>query len=737
MLSAERAPGLASGPRADQAGAQVIPPEVIEEIRERTDLVSLIGEYVRLKKTGASFKGLCPFHSEKTPSFHVNPARGFYHCFGCKASGDCFKFYSALEGVSFGEAARQLAARAGVEIPESDSRDDRALRDQRKREGRLKELLDLSAGFFMRQVEEHRFGEMAREAWRARGIRDEVAAKFRLGYAPDVWDALSKYLGEQGYSLDEMERVGLVLPRRSGRGFYDRFRHRLVFPIADHHGRVVAFSARELPPSDPEEDLTRRREPGPKYINSPEGPLYTKGKILYGLHEGRVEVRRAGWVLVCEGNFDLVALHQAGFGNSVAPMGTALTPDQVKLLKRFAEKVVLLFDGDKAGLRAVVAAEPILRKAGLETAVVTLPAGADPDSFLREHGAKALHERIEAAPSVIDHLIETAAAQAGADPEAVGRAITELGPPLSRIENPITRRLYVERVAQRFGVRDLEAVRTQLLRGVRAANQEGRGRRSGRRDARPAAQAAATSAGARPHVGMEAPPFDPGPSAPPPFDPDEAGYDGYGAESAPGPGPERVPERQPPVRPPRPFRASLESEMLGALLDHPSLFASAEAQQFGELLTDTDLRAIFLSASRMQELRGSMEAPALLAELQEHGMMAGTAPEGRPGTLWSWLEGRLVEPVHSADSAERVLSDGLAHARKRALQRRARELKEAILSARRAGEHERAVELERERAALQRRASLPNGSEKSGQGAGEHAPLAPTGPADQADPSRA
>lgn len=539
----------------------MIPDEAIADLRVRVDLKALVGEYVRLVKSGASWKGLCPFHNEKSPSFYVHPERGFFHCFGCGASGDVFAFVMRLEGLTFPDAARRLAERAGIELPVADPAREQEHRKVRAREERLVSVVEAAAGFFIQQVREHPLGPMARAVWRARGVTDETAESFRLGYAPHGWDGLVNFLRQRGFQASDAETVGLVVPRKQGDGFYDRFRHRLMFPITDHQGRIVAFSGRAL---DPPPDAPPEREPGAKYVNSPEHPLYKKGQILYGLHEGRVEIRRRGWAVICEGNFDLVALHQGGFPNSVAPMGTALTEDQAKLLRRYAERVVLLFDGDAAGRKAVRASFDVLAKAGLDASVVALPAGADPDSFLREHGAEELQTRIEAAPGIVEHLIDDAASHNIRDASDKARAIASLGPVLAKVASPIEGRLHVERIARRFGISDVEAVRRQLRDGLRQRREE----------RAPAADSNAPNAPARPVR-----------------------------------------------RGPRTEFSKVELGGLGVILDL-DLWRTPEAKRFGELLTSPELCAIFDTASRLVEERGGVEAPALLQEVQDNEAVA-------------------------------------------------------------------------------------------------------------------
>ena len=445
----------------------MIPEETIALIRERTPIEELVGEHVALKKSGASYRGLCPFHNEKTPSFYVHPHRGFYHCFGCRASGDVFSFAMHVEGKTFPEVARLLADRVGVELPVLDAEAEAAQGRARKYKDRLASLMDAVTEFYVRQLRSHPHAALARAELARRGVSKEAAKTFRLGYAPSGWDTTIAFLDEQGWSPADAEAVGLIVPRRTKQGHYDRFRHRLMFPITDLHGRVAAFSGRALdaPPGEQAEESTA------KYINSPEGPLYTKGEMLFGLHEARVSIRREGFALLCEGNFDLLALHQAGFNQAVAPLGTAFTETQARLLRRFCDKVVLLFDGDAAGKKAVVEAYPLVHDAGLSARVVNLPPEVDPDGFLRSEGAEALRTRLDHASAMEEYLIDEAAARAGGDAHAKAVEIGGLGPILAAVESPIERRLYVERVARKFEISDFDAVRRELRRGLGGRSQ--------------------------------------------------------------------------------------------------------------------------------------------------------------------------------------------------------------------------------------------------------------------------
>ena len=530
----------------------MIPEETIAEIRERIDLVDFIGQYVKLKKVGASHRGLCPFHSEKTPSFYVHRERRFYHCFGCQASGDAIGFLRQLEGLSFPEAVAQLAERVGVELPSLDPREQAEQQRHKQRSARLDAAMEAATAFFVEQLTVHPLGHVARAEYERRGITTATAERFRLGYAPDAWDALGAALRARGVADRDAEAVGLIARRRSGSGYYDRFRHRLMFPVADVHGRVVAFSGRLLPPADPHGDAAPR-DRAPKYINSPESPIYHKGSVLFGLHQGRVAVRREGWSLVCEGNFDLLALHQAGFENAVAPLGTALTEAHARLLRRYGERAVLLFDGDAAGRKAARAAYPLLAAAGVGASVAALPNGHDPDSFLRERGPEVLHALVDAAPGIVVYLIDEAVASAAGDAHAKAEAIAGLGPVLASVDNPVEVPIYIERIGRRFGVRDLHSVRRQLRRGLAPRD----------RRRKPAA--------------AEQKPNDPG----------------------------RVRRADPP---------KLEGELFALLLHHPGLFATEEANNLRDLLTSRDLQAMFDSASRMVEDRGAIDGPGLLSE---------------------------------------------------------------------------------------------------------------------------
>lgn len=460
----------------------MISPETIALVKERTDLVALIGETVRLTRRGRSFVGLCPFHKEKSPSFHVNPERGFYHCFGCKESGSAVDFVMKVEGRTFAEAVRALAERAGIEIVDTfTDAERREAQAKREEKDELFKVNHQAATFFEHQLRggpaspPHPLARYAREELARRGlplpgdgdplgpVADALQA-FRVGYAPYGWDRLTNYLRQQGISPVLAAEVGLIAPRSSGSGYYDRFRHRLMFAVTDVMGRVIAFSGRALPEPSPAEltslgisPPTQQQQEAPaKYINSPESRIYSKGEHLFGLHQARHAVRQRGEAILVEGNFDVVSLHARGVTNTVAPLGTAFTPAQARLLKRFAPNVVLLFDGDAAGRKATRAARVPCREASLNARVAVLPSGLDPDEIVRRKGPEAIEGLIKGAHGLLEHLIEEALegdSFGGASlPEQMAR-VKAVAALLAEEDDPSLRmmgKLYADRVSSKL-----------------------------------------------------------------------------------------------------------------------------------------------------------------------------------------------------------------------------------------------------------------------------------------------
>jgi DNA primase len=414
----------------------MIPEEKILEIRERLDIVAVVSSYLPLKRSGANHQGLCPFHGEKTPSFNVNATRQIFHCFGCGVGGNVFSFVMRMEGLSFPEAARRLGSQVGVTI-EEDAPSPAEMRRREKAEQLLR-VNEAACEFYHRCLLDDAQGEVARRYLQARGYGQETARRFRLGYAPAQWRALDEHLSTRGFDPRWTRELGLVCAGRN-EGEFDLFRGRLLFPITDVAGRVVAFGGRVL-------DDTL-----PKYLNSPESPVYHKGQTLYGLAQARDAMRQGGEGIVVEGYFDQLALFRAGFPNAVATCGTALTVEHVRLLKRYCSRLLLLFDQDGAGRKATFRAMDPLLTEGLPAAVVQLDPGEDPDSFLRQNGAEAFRSRMRAAKALLEVYMDDILA-AASDIEGKARAAATIMTKLRLLPGEIERSLYVQELARRTGV---------------------------------------------------------------------------------------------------------------------------------------------------------------------------------------------------------------------------------------------------------------------------------------------
>ncbi len=375
------------------------PAAFLDELRNRISLAALIGRRVKLARKGREHMGLCPFHNEKTPSFTVSEDKGFYHCFGCGAHGDAIGFLMRAERLSFLEAVERLAAEAGLEVPKSSPEE----RERAKKQATLLDAVEAACAFYQRELRAPG-GRAALDYLRSRGLDDETIARFRLGYAPTQRGVLAGALEKAGVSRALALEAGVLGQPEGGGETFDRFRGRVIFPIADRRGRIVAFGGRIL------------GEGQPKYLNSPDGPLFHKGEMLYGLALARAAIAEQETVLVCEGYMDVIALHRAGFAHAVAPLGTALTERQIELLWRFAPEPILCLDGDEAGrraaLRAAQRALPLL-KPGMSLRFAMLPAGEDPDSLLRARGPQAMREVLDAAQP-LSELVWAAALSAHA-----------------------------------------------------------------------------------------------------------------------------------------------------------------------------------------------------------------------------------------------------------------------------------------------------------------------------------
>lgn len=428
------------------------------EIRNTADIAEVVAERVALKKAGKDFTGLCPFHSEKTPSFTVSQTKQIFHCFGCGAGGDVFDFLMKSEGITFPEAVESLARRYGIRLPSrSMSRKEKQAVSEREQ---LFQINRRALAYFREQLLGRSTGEAARRYLKERGFSDRVIKSFGLGYAPEGWDNLIRLFRKERIPLPMAEKAGLVIARSSKSGYYDRFRSRIIFPIVDVTRQVVGFGGRVLD------------EGTPKYLNSPETPLYNKSRTLYGLHAAKDKCRETGVVYIVEGYFDLLAMHQHGFANSVATLGTSLTRAHVRMLRRgYATKARLVFDSDAAGVKAALRSISLFMEEGVEAEIIVLPQGEDPDSFLFAKGAEAFLEQAYAARGAFEFLIEQSVQAHGLSMHGRIRIIDELKEPLSEIPDQVARSLYIRYLSERVGVEE-----DALLQRVKAVRSE-RGRR--------------------------------------------------------------------------------------------------------------------------------------------------------------------------------------------------------------------------------------------------------------------
>lgn len=417
---------------------------MIEEVSSRASIVDVVGEHVRLKRKGQRLWGLCPFHNEKTPSFSVNEQRNLYHCFGCGESGNVYGFLMKNQGLSFPEAVRLLADKIGVHIPETNE-DSAASARRRAQRDLYFEATDLATRYYRATLKSGRH-DAPLEYLKSRGIHGETAELFDLGFAPPEWSALVDALGRRGVRGETLEMAGLANSRRGGEGQIDRFRNRVMFPIVSLARRTLAFSGRTL---DPEERA--------KYVNSPETPFYTKGRELFGLHVAHKNIRAEGAAVLVEGNFDVVSLHAHGLGHVCAPLGTALTEHQARLLKRYSDRVVLLFDADGAGRAASRKALDVLLGADVsEVLFAELPDGTDPDDFVRSEGADALRRVIDGARPMLDLEIDAAIRPAAgrSDITAKRTAARSIGGLLGNVKSKLVRDTYISEAARRLEVEE-------------------------------------------------------------------------------------------------------------------------------------------------------------------------------------------------------------------------------------------------------------------------------------------
>jgi DNA primase len=428
----------------------LFPQAFIDDLKRQADIVTVVQDYVSLKKTGATYKGLCPFHGEKTPSFHVNRDKGFFHCFGCGVGGDVFKFLELHEKLGFQDGVKHLAQRFGVSLPELEESD-----EQRAHAAERDDLLrvhEAAAAWFRAQLLSPA-GARVRKQIEDRGVDDQTAEAMGLGFAPPAWDALKRALVGQGSTEALLVRAGL-LTQRDDRSTIDRYRNRLMIPIRRETGSVIAFGGRAV-----------EADQQPKYLNSPETPIYTKGRTLYGLDLSKTAIRQTGFAVVVEGYFDFGQLHRAGFP-ALATCGTAVTPQQAQQLRRFAARVVLSFDPDAAGQGAAAKSCELFVAEGFDVNVAELPAGQDPDTFVRRQGAQAYRERLRQSRPYLDYLLERTAARHNLrTDEGRVRFLNELQPVAARIPDAAMRDRFADKLAFKANVTD-EVVRAKIREGA-------------------------------------------------------------------------------------------------------------------------------------------------------------------------------------------------------------------------------------------------------------------------------
>ncbi len=437
-----------------------IPPEILQQIRHGADITEVVARYVTLTKTGQNHKGLCPFHSEKTPSFTASSSKQMFYCFGCGAGGDVITFLMKKEGMEFPEAVHELAKQTGITIPVIPGKNHQYGESENRK--KLDNLHNAAKDWFRKNLLGSALGQPARNYLDGRQIHPDAIEKFRLGYAPPGWDGLTRHLKKIGVSPDDIVQSGLAVAKNSGsrgaiggHGYYDRFRSRVMFPIVNLRDQVVAFGGRIF------------GEGEPKYLNSPETLLFRKSRCLFGFDHAREAVSRLKTILLVEGYFDVIVLHQYGFTHSVAPLGTALTKDHVDMIRRFVQTVVLVFDGDSAGVEATLRTLDVLKDSGITVKVAVLPTGDDPDSFVRTKGAEAFALLQDQAVSLLDFVVDQYVKRTKVENmnDRV-RCVDEVLRVIQNVRNPIEKEEYTRQVSERLGIRQqLLVERYQTLTG--------------------------------------------------------------------------------------------------------------------------------------------------------------------------------------------------------------------------------------------------------------------------------
>ena len=418
----------------------------IEEIKARLSIVDVVERYVSLKRTGRNYTGLCPFHDDKNPSMHVNEERGFFHCFSCGAGGDVFGFVMKYNNVDFMEAARELAQRAGVALPSPSRRAENRGEDSAGKK-RLFEINSLVCSLYRERLRSGKGSGSARKYVESRGIDPQVVEEFGLGFAPDGWDTVVRFAREKKMEISELEKLGLVAARKDSKGHYDWFRNRIMFPIYGMDGQVLGFGGRTLDEDDGK---------NPKYMNSPESPVFSKKNVFYGLHNSRNEIRRKRQAVLVEGYMDFIKLYAKGTRNVVATLGTAFTKDHATILRRFCDEVVIVYDGDAAGISSAVRAGEILLEREVSSKICRIPDGLDPDDYVEKYGAEGFAELLSAAVSVCDFIIDDTFSKHKEKKMSQRDATRSLAELVSKTRDPLERARALSRITGVFGIRESE-----------------------------------------------------------------------------------------------------------------------------------------------------------------------------------------------------------------------------------------------------------------------------------------
>ncbi len=415
---------------------------LVKEIKRRLSIINLIEGYTSIKKTGKGYVALCPFHDDHNPSMHIDDEKGLFHCFSCGAGGDMLGFYMRLNGLTFPEAVSDLAKRANIAIEKNTA--------PVKGHSQTNTLLKINSavsGFYHRALLESRKGASARDYLEKRKIPSDIIKEFSLGYAPDGWDTLVTYLNKHNIPLPLAEKIGLVVKKQGGGGYYDRFRNRIIFPIRNVEGKVVGFGGRRINDSDE-----------PKYINSPESEIYHKRRNFYGLDNSKDHIRRNKRAIIVEGYTDFLSLYSAGIKNVVATLGTSLTRDHVAMLRRYTDRIVVVFDGDESGVKAAVRSLDIFLEEGLLPGVVILPERNDPDSFLASNGTKELDKLIDTAPTLLDFYIDNTVSEYRNGDVTLKGAVKEIADVLVKVNDPVLRSSYIKKTAEKLGLGENEVL---------------------------------------------------------------------------------------------------------------------------------------------------------------------------------------------------------------------------------------------------------------------------------------